>query len=387
MNLATHLLAGALSTALIAWTLFSATQTFVLPRSARDRLARFVFLNIRRTFDFFVRRLPTYAQRDHLMALYSPVSLLLLLSFWLALVLLGFMGIFWALGVPTWHQAFLLSGSSLLTLGFASTSGLLLIIASFCEAAIGLILIALLIAYLPTIYSAFSRRESLVSMLEVRAGSPPSAVEMFRRFHRLNRMQKLDELWDQWEPWFVDIEETHTSLGALAFFRSPQPDRSWVTAAGTVLDAASLYNAALDAPRNVQADLCIRAGYLALQRIAAYYKFSFNPHPRPDDPMSVTRAEFDTALDRLAADGIPLKPDRDQAWLDFRGWRVNYDVPLIRLAVLTMAPDAPWSSDEPRRQTARALRMQQIRRAKLSPKGGHAILGGIEIEPKLDNQR
>ena len=359
MDLATHLLAGVLGAALVAWTLFSATQTFVLPRSANDKLARIVFRNIRRTFDFFARRLPTYAQRDHLMALYSPVSLLLLLSFWLTLVLLGFMGIFWALGVPTWHQAFLLSGSSLLTLGFASTSGLLLIIASFGEAAIGLILVALLIAYLPTIYSAFSRRESLVTLLEVRAGSPPSAIEMFRRFHRLNRMEKLDELWDQWELWFVDVEQTHTSLGALAFFRSPQPDRSWITAAGTILDAAALYNAALDARRNVQTDLSIRAGYLALQHIAEYFKIPFDPHPTPDGPISVTRAEFDDALDRLAADGIPLKPDRERAWRDFHGWRVNYDVPLIRLAVLTMAPEAPWSSDEPRHKIALDLRVKR----------------------------
>jgi hypothetical protein len=359
MILVTRLLAGLLGVALIAWTLFSATQTFVLPRSARDRLARMVFLAIRHTFNFFTRWLPTYAQRDHLMALYAPVSLLLLLSFWLTLVLIGFMSVFWALGVPTWHEAFRVSGSSLLTLGFASADGLLLTIVGFAEAAIGLILIALLIAYLPTTYSAFSRREALVTLLEVRAGSPPSAVEMFRRFHRLNRMEKLDELWDQWESWFVDVEESHTSLGALAFFRSPQPDRSWITGAGTVLDAAALYNAALDLHRNVQADLCIRAGYLALQHIAAYYKFHYDPHPSPDDPISVTRDEFDDALNRLAADGIPLKPDREQAWRDYRGWRVNYDVPLIQLAVLTMAPDAPWSSDESRRKRASSIQAQR----------------------------
>ncbi|MGH2515002.1 MAG: hypothetical protein ACRDHP_05040, partial [Ktedonobacterales bacterium] len=237
--------------------------------------------------------------------------------------------------------------------------GLLLTIAGFGEAAIGLILVALLIAYLPTIYNAFSRRETLVTLLEVRAGSPPSAVEMFRRFHRLNRMEKLNELWEQWELWFVDVEETHTSLGALAFFRSPRPDRSWITAAGTVLDAAALYTAALDVPRNVQTDLCLRAGYLALHHIAEYFKIPFDPHPTPDSPISVTRADFDAALDRLAADGIPLKPDRDQSWRDYRGWRVNYDVPLIRLAVLTMAPEAPWSSDAARHKAAIALRVRR----------------------------
>src|SRR5205085_8392901 len=123
------------------------------------------------------------------------------------------------------------------------------------EATIGLILVALLIAYLPTMYAAFSRREAAVSMLEVRAGSPPSAVEMILRFHRLNRLVYFNTLWTSWEVWFVELEESHTSLAALAFFRSPHPDRSWITAAGTVLDAAALVISTVDIPPDPQANL------------------------------------------------------------------------------------------------------------------------------------
>jgi hypothetical protein len=340
-----RLLLFATGTAVLATTLLSAVRTFVLPRSAPDKLTRFVFRFMRLLFSPWTRQVHTYEQRDHVMAFFAPVSLLLLLPFWLLLVLLGYMLIFWAMGVHPWRAAFTVSGSSLLTLGFATVETLPQTILAFSEATIGLILVALLIAYLPTMYSAFSRREAAVSMLEVRAGSPPSAIEMFERYHRLHRLEQLNDLWTDWEIWFVEVEETHTSLPALAFFRSPQPDRSWVTAAGAVLDAAALAASTLDIPRDPQADLCIRAGFLALRRIADYFGIPYDPDPNPDDPISIGRDEFDAACDQLAQAGIPLKPDRDQSWRDFAGWRVNYDTVLLALATLTMAPYAPWSSD------------------------------------------
>jgi hypothetical protein len=194
-------------------------------------------------------------------------------------------------------------------------------------------------------YAAFQRRETAVAMLEVRAGSPPSAVEMLLRFHRLHGLERLSELWKTWEAWFVDIEESHTSLAALVFFRSPQPDHSWVTAAGAVLDAASLTRSTVNIPTDVQADLCIRAGYLALRHIADFFRVTYDPNPKYDDAISVTHDEFNAACEQLAERGVPLKPDLEQAWQDFAGWRVNYDQVLLALAGLTMAPEAPWSSD------------------------------------------
>jgi hypothetical protein len=207
-------------------------------------------------------------------------------------------------------------------------------------------LAALLVSYLPTIYAAFSRRETAVTLLEVRAGAPPSAVEMLKRYNRIHGLDQLRDQWRTWETWFADIEESHTSLAALVFFRSPQPDHSWITAAGAVLDTAALTLAAVDIPNDAQAALCIRAGYLALRHISAFFDISFNPNPHyPDDPISVTRADFDDALAELSQAGVPLKPDREQAWRDFAGWRVNYDRVLLAMCSLTMAPLAPWSSD------------------------------------------
>ena len=326
-------------------TLGSVVRIFVLPRGERDRLGRLILLTVRLPFDALAQRLTTYEARDRVMALYAPVGLLVLLVAWLTLALLSYTAIFWALGVRPWQAAFTISGSSLLTLGFSTVQSFGQTVVAFTEAAVGLILIALLIAYLPTIYSAFSRREEAVTMLEVRAGSPPSAVEMIGRYHRLGRLERLAEVWATWEVWFAELQESHTSLAILAFFRSPQPGMSWVTAAGAVLDSGALLNAAVDVPHDTQTDLCLRAGYLAFNQIAAQFNLAYSDHPAPDDPISVNRFEFDEALAQLAAWGVPLRPDRDAAWRAFAGWRVNYDIALLSLATLTMAPFAPWSSD------------------------------------------
>jgi hypothetical protein len=321
-------------------------RTFVLPRSSNNKYTALVFLSVRRLFGLRLKRARSYEQRDAIMAMYAPVSLLCLPVAWLTTVLLGYVLMFHALGVDSWHTDFKMSGSSLLTLGFSTVDGVPRSALAFSEAAIGLILVALLISYLPTIYSAFSRRETAVTLLEVRAGSPPSALEMIARYHRIHGLDELKTVWSGWEVWFADIEESHTSLAVLTFFRSPLANRSWVTAAGTILDTAALTSSTLDLPKDPHADLCIRAGYLSLRHIADFFRISYNPNPHwPDDKISITREEFDAAYDRMAAQGIPLKPDRDKAWADFAGWRVNYDTVLLALATLTMAPYAPWSSD------------------------------------------
>ncbi|MBA3943913.1 MAG: hypothetical protein H0X37_05050 [Herpetosiphonaceae bacterium] len=326
-------------------TMMSTIRTFVLPRSTTDRLTRKVFLTTRWLFNLRTSLYASYEGRDAIMALYAPVSLLVLLLVWLCCVLAGYTAMFWAIGVGSWRVAFSTSGSSLLTLGFAPLVDLPTTLVAFSEAIIGLVLVALLIAYLPTMYSAFARREAAVTLLEVRAGSPPSAVEMLGRFHRIQGFDRLLHVWTTWEAWFADISESHTSLAALAFFRSPQPRHSWVTASGAVLDAAALYASTIDAPRDAQAELCVRAGYVALRSIADLYNIHYPTNPKPEDPISITRAEYDAAYDRLSTAGLPLKPNRDQCWRDFMGWRVNYDHVLLALARLTMAPPAPWSSD------------------------------------------
>ncbi len=331
--------------AVVVATAGSALRTVVLPRAVPALLGRVVFLTMRAVFRLRLGRAPSYERRDAVMALYGPLSLLVLLQVWLLLVWGGFAAMDWAAGAPTPWRALMLSGSSLLTLGFAVPHGVDSTLLAFAEASVGLVLLALLITYLPSLYGSFSRREALVAKLEVRAGTPPTGRELLWRAWVLERFDLLTDLWTSWEDWFVDVEESHTSCPALAFFRSPQPDHSWVTAAGAVLDAAALRASTIDAPRDIDAELTVRAGYLALRRIALFFTLPFPADPRPDDPVSVTRDEYDDVVAALADAGVPVRHDRDQAWRDFVGWRVNYDAPLIALAALTMAPYAPWSSD------------------------------------------
>lgn len=340
-----NLVVFVLGAGLALFTLYSAVRTFLVPRGINDILTRIIFIGMFNVFRVWLKGARTYHERDNILVLYIPITLLLMPVAWLTLVMIGYTGIFWAMGIQPWSLAFTTSGSSLLTLGFATVNTMPQTLVAFSEAMIGLILVALLISYLPTMYSAYSKREVAVTMLATRAGTPPSAIEMIKRYHRFRGLARLNEVWVTWEMMFAEIEETHTTLAPMSFFRSHQPEYSWLTAAGAVLDGAALQIACIDQPADANAYLCIRSGYLCLRHIATFFAIPYNPDPKPDDPISITREEFDAALADLEQAGVPLKTDRDQAWHDFAGWRVNYDYVLRVLCGLVSVPPAPWSGD------------------------------------------
>ena len=331
---------------LVFVTFMSATRTFVLPRSSPVVLTNLIFKWVRKFFNSIVKIMPTYEQRDSIMALYAPLCLLLMVPTWLLLTALGYMLMYWALGISTLWEAFLFSGSSILTLGFATSELQLATLLAFTEATVGLILVAMLISYLPTMYTEFSQRETAVSLLQIRAGSPPTVAELMWRLQSISKTGAFETLWQDWEHWFTRLDESHTSLPALVFFRSPQSQHSWLNSSAVVLDAAAFYLSATNINDSPSATLVIRAGNDALRRIADYFKVPYNPDPHfPEDPIQIRRADFDKACDRLARQGIPIKEDRDLAWRNFAGWRVNYDSVVVGLAELTMAPESPWLSE------------------------------------------
>ncbi len=340
-----RILVGLAGLTLVSATVISAVKTFVLPRGVNVWLTRMIFRGVHSLFRLRARKAKSYEEVDRVMAMFAPVALVLMPAVLLTLILVGYMGLFWALDMASLTTVFKLSGSSLLTLGYESGGTIPHKILEFSEAMIGLIMVALLIAYLPTIYSAFARRETAVSMIEAYAGTPPTAQEMLLRVHRIGELNSLRNVWTQWQISFAEIEESHTSLSPLSFFRSPQPDRSWITASGTVLDCAALMLSTVDIPFDPHAAICIRNGFIALRRIADFFGIAHNANPSPTDPISISREEYDALVAALEEEGVPLKVDREQAWRDFAGWRVNYDTVLLRLASLTMAPFAPWSSD------------------------------------------
>jgi hypothetical protein len=327
------------------FVLDAAIRSFVVPRGSVVLLTVIVFQGVRRVLQLFAPARRGYEAQDRVMALYAPIALLALPAVSIIIIFWAFSFIFVGLEHHGWRSAMTTSGSSLLTLGFERPTDLPSIFVAFAEAAIGLGLIAIVIAYLPTIYNSFSRRELLVTDLTIRAGTPPTPPNFLIRAHVTGFLYDMDKYWDQWMTWFTEVQETHTSYGALTFFRSPHPHRNWVTASGAVLDTMALRMAVMDMPWTPNAPLCIRSGFLSLREIAGFFGFDYDDDPAPDDPISVTRDEFDEVYDRLADNGVPLKSDRDQAWKDFAGWRVNYDAVLLSLAAFVNAPYAPWISD------------------------------------------
>ncbi|MEM7336647.1 MAG: hypothetical protein AAF490_31500 [Chloroflexota bacterium] len=339
-----RLLSGLLGVLIVLWTIISAIKAFITPRGARTNLTRTIFKTVYFLFELRVRN-ANYEKRDQIMALFSPITLFLYPFVMLNLILVGYMLIYWSLGIDSIYEIFRESGSSLLTLGYASEEGFLFKAVEFSEAMLGLILVALLIAYLPTMYAAFSRRETNVLLLESRASSPPSMIDFIARTCRNGELEELASVWTSWQLWFAELEESHTSLALLPFFRSPQPNHSWVTAAGVVLDSASMILSAVDIPYNAKAPFLIRTGYLSLNRIARFFQVAHTETPDLTAPISISKAEFFNAFDALAQQDVPMVADREKAWVDFYGWRINYDRALLSLAALTMAPYAEWVSD------------------------------------------
>jgi hypothetical protein len=308
-----QVLAVLLGVWVVVSVLLSAIRTVVVPRGESLALTAFVFVGLR---------------RERVLARYAALSLMFLAASWSVLVIVGYTLIFWGVSGRTWTESLEVSGSSLTTLGFLKVSGAPTVMLSVSEALIGLGLVGLLISFLPTMYSIYNRRELAVAQLATRAGTPPSVATLVTRLHRIHGLDELDDMWSDWEEWFADLEETHTSYPALVYFRSGH-GRSWLTSAGAVLDAAAVVTAAVDVESRPQAQLCLRAGFLALREVADHFGLTYDPDPSPGSPISVTRAEFDACLAELDEAGVPLRADRDQAWRDFAGWRVNYDAALV----------------------------------------------------------
>ncbi len=333
----------------VSYVLQAAVRTVILPRATRVALTSVAFGAVTATFRWLASRRRNYESQDAVLALIGPIGMIVIPLVWLALLMAGFGAMFWAtepsLGVD---GAFNLAGSSMTTLGFAPASGVGQQALAFLAALLGLVLLTLFITYLPSVYAAFQARERRVTLLEVRAGSPPGATEMLVRFHHIGWLDSLSSEWLNWEPWFIELDETHTNQPALPWFRSTEPHRSWVTASGTILDAAALWISTCEgasASDRAAAGLMLRAGYVSLRRIAATFGIAFDPDPGPATPIAIQREEFEEACDALAAVGVHIHPDRDTAWRDFKGWRVNYEAPLLGLAERLRVPYAPWTSD------------------------------------------
>ncbi|HET6794927.1 MAG TPA: hypothetical protein VFH45_10810 [Acidimicrobiales bacterium] len=290
------------------------------------------------------RTRPDYRSQDALLALVGPLTVLGVFVLWLGMFLTGYALILWGVDqVSGAAAAFREAGSSLFTLGIASSHAAGHTVIDYLAAPTGLLVVALEIAYLPTIYAAFNRRETLVTMLESRAGVPAWGPEILARHQLIGIVGTLPAFFSDWEQWAADVAESHTSYPVLVRFRSPKPLRSWVLALLAVLDSAALYMSLFPERAPSEARLCLRMGFSALRDIASTERLAFDEDPLPDSPLELSYDDFLVGVERVVEAGWRPERTPEEAWAHFRGWRVNYEEIAYRLAELTAAVPAPWS--------------------------------------------
>lgn len=327
-------------------TLFSAIKQTVLPGRKKVRLSRAVFRNTFRLFRLVFVRFKSEALRDSAMAIYAPVSVMLLPLTWIILLMIGFTMMFWAVGGLSLETALSLSGASITTEGFLAPKGVVQTTLYVISGIIGLGIVGLLITFLPTVYSIYSQREEEVTRVAFRFGTPPSGVKVLEQSYRLGLAQELDQFWHTWEDWFTDMAETHISNTEVIFYRSSQSGTSWITTAGAILDASALFSSTVDREDVPWVQLCFLAGCRTLATIAADVGIPLSADLVSRGTIHVPRAEYDAGCEQLRNAGVPLKADREESWRAFVKMRSQYDYVLLALAYLVYAPKAPWSSEQ-----------------------------------------
>jgi hypothetical protein len=339
--------------AVIGGTASSVLRTFVVPRAVLSRVSEVVLDLSVRLCRMVADRIAEYERRDNILAWAAPLSLMTLLFTWIASFWIGYSLLDFGFTHFTFSAAMRQAGSSIATLGFAASPSASLTILDIATGLTGMVVVALQIAYLPTLYSAYNRRESLITVLSARGGEPAWGPEILARHVWLNLEGNLPELYSNWETWAATVSESHTSYPVLIHFRSPQPLRSWLIALLGVMDAAALQTSLAPTTAPVEARLLLQMGYLTLRDLAAIESIPTRRDPSPDDPIQLPYAEFEEAVDMLNSIGLEIERTAAQAWPHFRGWRVNYEDAAYGLAKHIDAVPARWSG--PRRRKDQAI--------------------------------
>jgi hypothetical protein len=289
---------------------------------------------------------------DHMLAGQAAVILLGQLVAWVVIFYIGFALLLWPFVPGGIGSAFSVAGPAVFgpndSLGAAERT-----LADLAAIA-ALVTVTLQIAYLPTLYSAYNRRETEVALLNARAGVPSWGPELLARTHYAlgsgtSTIDTLPDLYEQWERWAADVSESHTTYLPLVRFRSPKPLSSWVTALLAVLDSAALFLAlSPEAAPAVPARLCLRSGFLCLRDVGRAMGIDLPGEPDPSAGISVTYEEFLDAVTRMRRVDFPIeREDPADAWPDFVGWRVNYEQAAFAIAYALDVVPALWSG--PRR--------------------------------------
>jgi hypothetical protein len=337
----------------------SVIGTLIVPRPVASWLTRMVDRLVVTVYGMVTRPAKDYERRDRILATQAAAVLVSQLVAWLGIFLMGFTLVLWPATGRSITAALTDAGSSIFTLGFAEPPGTVPAVLVFIAAASGMVVVALQIGYLPTLYSAFNRRETLVALLVARAGAPSWGPELLARTHYalgsgVSTINTLPDLYSEWERWAADVGESHTTYLPLVRFRSPQPYSSWVVSLLAVLDSAALILAlSPEQAPTVPARLCLRGGFRCLSRIARAMDIDVPDEVDPAAGITLTYEEFLEAVARMREVGFDIEREPSDAWPDFVGWRVNYEHSAYKIAAAIDAIPALWSG--PRRHAMRAI--------------------------------
>jgi hypothetical protein len=334
--------------------LLDAFQTIILPRraSGRFRLTRIFYAVTWTPWVFLAKRLRDPRKRESAFSYYGPLSLIFLLVFWAGAMVVGFALIFYGLGNPFndstqrpgLRSDLYVSGTTLFTLGLGDVTPRspwareLIIL----EAGTGLGFLAVVMGYFPVLYSAFSRREVNISLLDARAGSPPTAAELLRRHSYPGAEHALTLLLEEWERWSAELLESHISYPLLCYFRSQHNNQSWISALTAVLDTSALLIAGVEGHEARQAQLTFAMARHAMVDLAQIFSLA----PVRDAPDRLPAERYEQLYTVLCHSGVSVC--RDGLCVDrLRELRALYEGYAEALSRYLLMPLPPWVAAQP----------------------------------------
>jgi hypothetical protein len=341
-----EVVAFALGLFLLALTFWDLFETIVVPRPTPGwfRIGRYVVRGSWRGLRAIRDGSPERSY-DRVLGLFAPAMTVLLLATWLLTLILGYGLILFALRdelrpvPPDLGTALYFAATSVLTLGYGdivAVGGPARVFA-LSAAVSGLGVVALVVTFLFSLYGSYQRRERQVVALQAAAGAPPSAVALLESYAGLGLVGRLPDLFISWQQWAVEVLDSHVAYPLLGFFRSSHDNLSWISALGTMLDAASLVLTTIVKVPRGEAKLFKRVGTHLVEDI-------FNLGFRAGKPTGLDRSAFDAAYDRLHQAGYNLEP-RDDAWPVFEAARATYAARLEAMATYWATPATSWLGD------------------------------------------
>jgi hypothetical protein len=334
--------------AIILAVLLDAFETVVLPRRVRRkfRITVWFYRNTWKPWHKITNLIKSPGRRENFLGYFGPLSLLFLLALWAGGLIIGFALLQYGAGEHvqlsnepvTFGRVIYLSGSTFFTLGYGDiipTSALARALAVL-EAGMGFGFLGTVIGYLPTIYSSFSRREIEISLLDARAGSPPTAAELLLRFGNCPQPDVLDKIFRDWERWAAELLESHISYPPLSFFRSQHNNQSWLGALTMMLDASALILAGIDGIRDEQAKLTFAVARHAMVDLAQLVNAQY-------DPLAASRLdpeELAKLRESLLAHGLRSQDaaKSDEKLTHLRSLYEPYAVAMARNLLITLPP-------------------------------------------------